>query len=494
MYTNNKICFLHLAILTIFDGRLSKHRFEDDDDDEIIWEALNFLREECNLNSVQYENILQGTLSLVGRYVTDNVSDYVIIHPELVDLLEVYFFNKMPKSMLTYGSDHFLQMKIQLASIVTPLIPGIIMIDQCLEDVYFSRIIHDIENKQYKNAFDNIQIANELYQDKLITYLSKSPEVLELVLSDFKTLLFSVENGASNLVNFIIVECRNRDFMSEYSRFVFHSIYDKRVTLKLYPHVEEESLLLLASLKGHISVIKVLLSLGFDKDHQDEFHSTPLHMACIQGHSDVVRLLLQCGCDIHLCHGLGGTALHEACLSGSTETVEIFMQILKSETEDSLKPDYSMRDFNNKTPLFLACSGGHLGIVKLFATLVNTTSSPIPNPFDFTVTNQNEWNMLHVTCQYGHTGIVTILLEQNFAVNETDTDGWTPLFHACDYGRTEIIKLLLKKDLNVNIQDNKGLTSLHVACKHCHPEIVMLLVECQCNRTLKIVLVNHLCI
>lgn len=479
MYKHNEPCFLHLALIIIFDGRLSKHRFQLNN--ESICKILDDVRKECKLNNVQNSQVLQGTHPIVGRYLKDSASYFTIIHPELVDILSVYFFKKMPQSMIEYGSDKFLQMKIQIESIGSPLSPGIILIEKWLEDMFFTRIVRDIKNEKFDNAFDNIQVSNILYQDKLISYLSRFSEVQQLVLSNFDTLLLSVQNDAINLVNFIIVECRNCHILIHYSKNEFLLLYEERVILKFYYHCQEESLLLLACLKGYSAVAKVLLSLGFDKNYQDEFERTPLQMACLHGSIDVVRLLLQHSCDVNLCNSNGETALHHACFWGYTDVVDTFLRNLRTDTAKCLKPDYTMRNSYLNTPVFLACEQGHLGIVKLFSTLENLDSCPVPNPFDITEIDFYERNMLHVACRNGHKEIVAILLEKNFDVNVSDTKGRTPIFYACKKGYTNLVGLLMKKDLNVNIQDNSGQTPLHIACDSSHGDVVLLLLQSQCE-------------
>lgn len=479
MFEHNKLCFLQLALNFFFDGKLRIQRFEDND--ERLREFLNFVREELNLSSIENSQILEDPYPLNERYLKDNIYKLSIIHPELVDILSLYFFKKIPKSMLKYGSDYFLQMKLQLETPDNSVIPGTIMIEKCHEDMFFDRLINDIEKKKFVNAFDNIQVANNLYQEKLIAHLSKSSEPLELVLSDFELLLRSVVNGASGLVKFIIAECKNRHYLIEGDKNEFYIHFDERALLNLYPHIEEESLLLVACLKGHIDVAKVLINLGFDKDYQDNFERTPLQMACLHGHIDVVKFLLLCNCDVNLCNSDGETALHHACFWGYTDIVDIFLQTFRNDTADCFKPDYNMRNTNMKTPLFLACEKGHLDIVECFATLESTSPIPVTNPFDINITDQYERTMLHVACKNEYSGIVAILLEKNFVVNEYDTKGRTALFYACKKGYTEIVSLLMTKDICVDVQDNLGQTPLHIACDRHHDNIVLILLECKCR-------------
>lgn len=481
MYKNNQHCFLLLALLVIFDGRISKYHYEDSDEQILFSEIMNYVREESNLKSIQNSQILQGNHQLVRQFVSVTASEIIIIHPELVHILSVCFFNTIPKSMLKYGSDDFIQMKVQLKSIAGQVSPDIILIEKCLEDDFFNRLIHDIKNEQYENAFDNIQMANDTYQEKLISYISESFEIEQMVISDFAVLLLSIKNGASKLVNFFIVECKNHNYLMQDRKRQYYYIYDERGILKLYPHIQEESLLLLACLKGQDAVAKVLLNLGFDKNYQDGFQRTPLHVACLNGHIDVVKLLLEKKCDVNLCNSDGDTALHHACFFGYTDIVNILLHNYEIDAAECPKPDYTMSNNYMNTPLFNACEKGHLDIVKIFVNIEKKSLIPVSNPFDNTITNNYERTMLHVACKNGNSGIIEILLERNFDVNETDSKGRTPLFYACKRGNTQIVELLLHKEVDVDISDNSGRTPLYMSCGYCHDNVVLLLLKAQCK-------------
>lgn len=49
----------------------------------------------------------------------------------------------------------------------------------------------------------------------------------------------------------------------------------------------------LATERGDLAAIKILLDMGASIDVQDRKLYSPLHTACLQGHTDVVRYLLR---------------------------------------------------------------------------------------------------------------------------------------------------------------------------------------------------------
>ena len=63
----------------------------------------------------------------------------------------------------------------------------------------------------------------------------------------------------------------------------------------------KESALTLACYKGHLEMVKFLLSAGADQEHKtDEMH-TALMEASMDGHVDVARLLLDHGAQVCMC-------------------------------------------------------------------------------------------------------------------------------------------------------------------------------------------------
>jgi ankyrin repeat protein len=79
----------------------------------------------------------------------------------------------------------------------------------------------------------------------------------------------------------------------------------------------------LASEKGHVEVVKLLLDRGAEIDKQTFF--TALHLASYNGYVEVVKLLLDRGAEIDK-QTFGGTALHLASQNGHVEVVRILLQ------------------------------------------------------------------------------------------------------------------------------------------------------------------------
>jgi hypothetical protein len=77
-----------------------------------------------------------------------------------------------------------------------------------LEDSYFNRMVEEIENNRFYNVFKNIQVRNELYQRKFISFLSKHQSIIQKLLYNRWPLYMSAVKGCKLLVQFILSEKR----------------------------------------------------------------------------------------------------------------------------------------------------------------------------------------------------------------------------------------------------------------------------------------------
>jgi hypothetical protein len=73
-----------------------------------------------------------------------------------------------------------------------------------LEHSYFNRMVEEIENNRFYNVFGNVQVCNELYQGKFISFLSKHQSIVQKLLYNKWPLYLSAVNGCKLLVQFIL--------------------------------------------------------------------------------------------------------------------------------------------------------------------------------------------------------------------------------------------------------------------------------------------------
>lgn len=156
----------------------------------------------------------------------------------------------------------------------------------------------------------------------------------------------------------------------------------------------------------------------------------------------------------------------KACEEGNYRTVRNLLSCVsdpsfpKKELEANLMP-----------PIYWACKGGNLDIVKLLID-----HYPGCNPH---FVNSTGSNLLYVACARGHISIARFL-NAIYSINpmEPNSLGTSPIFVATYNGHFEMLKFLIyhfhcdPKTLN-----SKGESLLHIACDRDHQNIARYLVE-----------------
>lgn len=117
---------------------------------------------------------------------------------------------------------------------------------------------------------------------------------------------------------------------------------------------ECDDLLISASEKGNLHIVKDLLDAGVDKNVRDEDNWTSLHWAVWENHDNVVELLLEAGIDKDVNTNFG-TALHIAAGNGNEKIVE---RLLDAGVDFNITT-------NDCTALDDAIKNGHPKIAKL---------------------------------------------------------------------------------------------------------------------------------
>jgi ankyrin repeat protein len=201
--------------------------------------------------------------------------------------------------------------------------------------------------------------------------------------------------------------------------------------------------LCIASLKGHVSVVNILLEAGADVEKADNGY-TPLIAAVQELHSDIVKILLGAGADVEKTSKDGDTPLILAVQEVHSDIVNILLEA---------GADVDKGNQNAATPLYIAAQNGHNNIVNILLSA----------GADKNKAKYNGATPLFVASQHGHSNIVKTLLKAGAEKDMAMDDGHTPMYVAAEKGYGTIVTILLEAGADKYKRCAKGATPLTIA-------------------------------
>jgi len=390
MSEQNECCFIGLALIVINNNKLYKHLLQNRNDQKFK-NVFDDVYEELELvNRPSKRSVLSGFQAVAGNYTKELESMITIIHDKIFDIFSLYFGKRIPKTILTHGSGTFIAEKIIFESVKEDCDDLKIVIPSELEDSYFNRMVEEIENNRFYNVFKNVQVRNELYQGKFISFLSKHQSIIQKLLYNRWPLYLSAVKGCKLLVQFILSEkrisgmcnkldkdrnhqdmlmdkpesdmygCRydsDSDSQSE-SGSNFDDVNDDgRTTEEDASRIQFENSPMVAACEGgYIDIVECLVEYGYNIDHSDTNLPTPLFSACRYGNKDIVDFLLKRKCKVDTINKFGQIALHAACENGNIDIVNILLKYNSS---------VNLCSAGGFAPLHVACGHGNIDIVNI---------------------------------------------------------------------------------------------------------------------------------
>ena len=230
------------------------------------------------------------------------------------------------------------------------------------------------------------------------------------------------------------------------------------------PDTDGNTLLHYACAKGNKIIVDFLVD---DHELKASVHcpdlegKTPLHHASAKGHLSIVERLLENSTQGKVEEIHSGTGRADSLLSGLREILGSFQleRCFKSSCETI---DVDCADNTGKSPLYYACAGGHVDVVKLLVTKFKV---------DVNYTDADHRNLLHYACSKAWDIDVVKALFKAEVFNCADYTVKTPLHYACTNRNWQIVKLLLPYFKN----DDRGWTPLHIACAQGYLQLVIVL-------------------
>ena len=244
--------------------------------------------------------------------------------------------------------------------------------------------------------------------------------------------------------------------------------------------------LMFASKYDHRKIVKILLENGADVNIQNRNGFTALIFASEHTNVQVVKMLLDYKADVNIQENNGDTALTTSICHEKPGTITIVELLLEHGADVNL----TIGGYTNYSALMSASRRGFSKIVKMLLehgadvnalsnfgkTALMLTTDPIRgNDDDRAKTvkilldykadvniqnNENGSTALMIASRFGYSTIVKMLLEHGADVNEKDNNGSTALILSVINDNVETVKMLLDNKADVNIQSNSGSTAL----------------------------------
>uniref|UniRef100_A0A4W3KAD2 Ankyrin repeat domain 6b n=1 Tax=Callorhinchus milii TaxID=7868 RepID=A0A4W3KAD2_CALMI len=214
----------------------------------------------------------------------------------------------------------------------------------------------------------------------------------------------------------------------------------------------------LASYKGHIDVVRILLKASCDLDIQDDSDQTALHRAAVVGNTEVISALIHEGAALDRQDKDGNTALHEAAWHGFSQSVKLLVKA---------GANVHAKNQAGNIALHLACQNGHSQSSRVL--MLGGSRPDTKNSMGDTC--------LHIAVRYNHVTIVRILLSAFCSVSQKNQAGDTPLHIAAALNHKKMARLLLEGGADGNIANNAGLIPLDTARESNNPEVALLLTK-----------------
>ena len=295
----------------------------------------------------------------------------------------------------------------------------------------------------------------------------------------------------------------------------------------------------MASLGGHVTIVRCLIDRKAEVNHTTLTNSTPLRAASFNGHTEVVRCLLSNGADVNMRNQDGNTCVMVACWNGHRGTFSLlrnsgarvdvrdkqgFTMIHCATAANNLSllqellfsgSDVNARTSEGITPLMLACEKNNPDVVLLllqrcarvdeasekglsavhFCCLSNSIASLhhlIDYKANLAAATDRGSTPLMLACAKGYGPLASALLA-NMAKPDTELgrttasrgadldvgneNGETCLMMACEKGSSEIARILLDEGADPGVADKNGTTALMIACRRGQERIVSLLLK-----------------
>lgn len=193
-----------------------------------------------------------------------------------------------------------------------------------------------------------------------------------------------------------------------------------------------QTMILLASSAGHLSVVRLLLQYGVVLNQESPECPPPLYKAAKNGHLEIVRLLIDSGAKLHPQKMYYRSLLYGPVANHKVEVVKFLLE-LGVKDDEAFCLEIAARD----------------GCVEIVRTLLDSG-------VDINHANEHGITALYESAQGGHVGVFRLLVSRGADVNKGGDDGSTPLHMFAFSGNLRALKLFLNEypDINARLKSD----------------------------------------
>lgn len=199
---------------------------------------------------------------------------------------------------------------------------------------------------------------------------------------------------------------------------------------------------------GIEKAVSLLLADGYAADVKDEFGRSSLSWASYKGHMEVVKLLLsRKDVDVNSRDNEASTPLLYAAAQGHGGIVE--QLLAHKDIEANLENSFA------ETPLLVAARNGYLAVIKLLAARKD---------IDINMKNKYRQTALQFAARQGHNHVVQYLFQRDDVEVDSNSDYGGP-WHAAvlspceEVAKTFLARIDAKADIRIDSKDYKGRTA-----------------------------------
>ncbi|XP_048239007.1 uncharacterized protein LOC124117623 [Haliotis rufescens] len=378
-------------------------------------------------------------------------------HPSIYDACAFVYYGINPAFMLKYCSIRFLYGRVQAKTVPaceTDEDRHVIYVSDAYNDIIASRLAGAVREGNYRMSIMHPILERHAIVDKVLDelkpFLSRTSVTVEHGNNMFHYACFS---GNVYLVRKLIPFCEiNSKGMCGLTpvmiavmlglQGVFHLLVSEGGDITL-TNKDNDSCLHLACMRGQKPLIEYLLP-KTDINMRGNMGRTPVMNAAWSGKKDVFDILVSNGADITLTDNDNNNILHLACEGGNKPLIEYLLP----------KTDINRRGYMGRTPVMNAAWKGKKDV---FDFLVSMGA-------DITLTDNDNNNILHLTCWGGNKPLAEYLLPKT-DINTRGNNGWTPVMTAAWSGKKDVFDFLVSKGADITLTDYDNDNILHLACE-----------------------------